>query len=60
MPAADRSRRDRGCQRAERTEEEINSEAEAKRLLRRHPEADVDEEEVAEVLREEIAAGSIM
>ena len=45
---------------AVRTEQPLNPEAEAKRLVRRHPETDVSEKEIAEVLREEIAAGSIM
>ena len=45
---------------AVRTDQKLNPEAEAKRLVRRHPETDVSEKEIAEVLREEIAAGSIM
>ncbi len=49
---------------AEQTHHPLNPKVEAKRLVQRHPEADVSEKDVAEVLREEIAAtrdfGSIM
>ena len=47
---------------AEVNDRALNPEAEARRLVRHHPEADVSEDDVEQVLREEIAAahGSIM
>ena len=47
---------------AHSNDEPLNPAAEAKRLVRRHPEADVSRDDVEEALRDEIAAagGSIM
>ena len=46
---------------AETDEQSVDTKKEARRLLRRHPDADVNEEELAEVLRQELARpGSIM